>query len=62
MAQIAGASRGLEDLEALALLSLQHGLLDVEAAERVFSALGRVGAGLRVGRKWMRAIRYERTG
>ena len=58
MSRVALASEDLEDLEALALLCLQKGLLDVEGAERVFRALGRVGAGLSVGRKWMRAWRY----
>jgi len=58
MAAVALASDGLKDLEALALLSLQRGVLDVEQAERVFEALGRVGRGLVVGRKWMRSFRY----
>jgi len=57
---VALASEGLEDLEALALLCLQEGQLDVEGAERVFMALGRVGAGLGAARKWMRALRYPK--
>jgi len=60
MATTALASQDLGDLEALALLCLQRGLLDVEGAERVFEALGRVGAGLRAGRKWMRWLRYPK--
>jgi hypothetical protein len=62
MAMVALASEGLEDLEALALLCLQRGLLDVEGAERVFGALGRVRAGLGVGRKWLRVVRYPGQG
>jgi len=62
MAAVALASEGLKDLEALALLSLQRGLLDVEQAERVFGALGRVGRGLAAGRKWMRMFRYRDRG
>jgi len=56
MATLALASQDLNDLEALALLCLQRGVLDVEHAERVFEALVRVGAGLRAGRKWMRLV------
>lgn len=56
-AAVALASEGLEDLEALALLALQRGLLDVEMAERVFGALGRVERGLGASRKWMRLLR-----
>ena len=58
MAAVALAAEGLEDLEVLALLCLQWGKLDVEQAERVFGALGRVRMGLGVGRKWLRMVRY----
>lgn len=58
MAAVALAARGLEDLEVLALLCLQRGMLDVEQAERVFGALGRVRTGLGVGRKWLQMVRY----
>ena len=59
-AKIALASDSLEVLEALALLSLQKGLLDEEQAERVSEALGRVWLGLNAGRKWMQGVRYGR--
>jgi hypothetical protein len=45
MAVVALASEGLKDLEVLALLCLQKGILDVQQAERMFGALVRVGAG-----------------
>jgi len=57
MARVALATTGVDDLEALALLCLQKGFLDVEGAERVFEALGRVRAGVGAGRKWLRAVR-----
>ncbi len=60
MAKVALASKDLEDLETLALLALQRGLLDEEDTERVFEALGRVRTGLGAGRKWMRAVRDGR--
>jgi hypothetical protein len=62
MATVALAAEGLEDLEVLALLCLQWGKLDVEQAERVFGALGRVRAGLGAGRKWLRMVRYPGQG
>ena len=58
MAQVALAGEGLEELEALAVLALQRGLLDSDRAERVFGALARIGAGLAVIRKWMKGVRY----
>jgi len=58
MAQVALAGEGLEELEALAILALQHGLLDSDRAERVFGALARIGSGLTVVRKWMKGVRY----
>ena len=57
-AKVALAAAALDDLEALAILAVQRGLLDVDGTERIFCALGRVGAGLRAGRKWLRAVRY----
>lgn len=57
-AKVALACAALDDLEALAILAVQRGLLDVDSTERVFCALGQVGAGLRSARKWMRAVRY----
>lgn len=58
MAQVALAGEGLEELEALAILALQRGLLDSDRAERVFGALARMGSGLAVVRKWMKGVRY----
>jgi hypothetical protein len=58
MAALARATLALKDLEALAIRSLQRGLLDAEDSERIFGALSRVEAGLGVGRKWMRGVRY----
>lgn len=57
MAKVALASGALEDVEAVAVLALQRGILDVDAAERVFDSLGRVTLGVVAGRKWMSAIR-----
>ena len=62
MAKVALATKGLGDLEALALLCLQRGLLDTEASERIFEALGRVEVGVGAGRKWMRHLRYPQEG
>lgn len=56
-AKIARATTHLEVLEALALLSLQEGLLDVEQAERVFEALGLVVVGVQAGHKWLALLR-----